>query len=726
MRINTNIASLNAQRQMSLTTRALARALARLSSGQRISEARDDASGLAIATNLEAQARGYNRAIKNANEAGSYLAAADGVLSSQLNLVQRLREIALQASNGTMSEADRRNLSIEFNQLLEEIDRLATDSSFNGSHLLDGSFATMNLQVGSRREEQIQISLGDSRSHQLFVNEEVVGLGTFEEGSPISTLVPGVTLGAVGRDLNNDGLADIVHHQAAAGIVAIRLNEGDGAFSALQTYAMGIAGAPNFADFNNDGYLDLYFSNASYSSFTYVLNQGDGTFGARMSLNVGSNSTTYIQDVNGDGSLDVLVLDAANRVRQHLNNGSGIFGSATTTNGFIQPESVSFDDINGDGYVDILSIYDIAQDGTGYENAVYLGNSSGTYSLSRTFFLGDQTSVTAGLLLDINGDGQSDFVQRSGDSSQIYVYLGTSTGLAAAAVTSSFGTLSPQFADINGDGYLDAVGINGGNIATRLGTASGAFSAGQTLTDLSGAYSPYVSDHDGDGDMDIVATNGTLTGTWRNNGSGSFSLAATSAGAYGYLATDFNNDGLLDNWVFTYLQIVLQEADGSLNPGPVYNPGPYGAGINYADFNGDGALEFIVTQGTWLTSNGDVKIYTQLTETLESAAQMSVESQADAKDALDVIDGAIHRLLSQRALIGAQQSRLESVVANLQTSVQNVSSARSQIMDADLAIESAELIRLQILQAAQSTVLSQANLSLQTVLSLLWPTGRRS
>ena len=156
--INTNVASLNAQRNLNSSQTSLATSLQRLSSGLRINSAKDDAAGLAIADRMQAQIRGLNQASRNANDGISLTQTAEGALSQIGENLQRMRELSVQASNATATTDDRTAIQSEINQMLEEIDRVATQTSFNGTKLLNGSFTTQAFQVGADAGQTISVS----------------------------------------------------------------------------------------------------------------------------------------------------------------------------------------------------------------------------------------------------------------------------------------------------------------------------------------------------------------------------------------------------------------------------------------------------------------------------------------------------------------------------------------------------------------------------------------
>src|SRR6185369_14942565 len=158
MTINTNLASLNAQRSQSRTQNDLSTAIARLSSGLRINSARDDAAGLAISERMTSQIRGVKQAARNANDGISLAQTAEGALATVSDNLQRIRELAVQSANATNSASDRASLQLEVAQLSAEIDRVAMQTQFNGTNLLDGSFTAKVFQVGANAGQTITVS----------------------------------------------------------------------------------------------------------------------------------------------------------------------------------------------------------------------------------------------------------------------------------------------------------------------------------------------------------------------------------------------------------------------------------------------------------------------------------------------------------------------------------------------------------------------------------------
>jgi flagellin len=168
--INTNIASLTAQRNLDRSQGALETSLERLSSGLRINSAKDDAAGLAIANRFTSQIRGLNQAVRNANDGISVAQVAEGALGESTNILQRMRELAIQSANGTNGSSERSALQAEVSQLQSELTRIAETTRFGSNVLLNGSFGTTNFQVGSQANETIAVTIGDARASALGSN----------------------------------------------------------------------------------------------------------------------------------------------------------------------------------------------------------------------------------------------------------------------------------------------------------------------------------------------------------------------------------------------------------------------------------------------------------------------------------------------------------------------------------------------------------------------------
>jgi len=193
--INTNGSALNAQRQLSSTTNSLSTSFERLSSGLRINGAKDDAAGLSITTRFSSQIRGLNQAVRNSNDGISLAQTAEGALNETTNILQRIRELAVQSANDTNNDSDRESLQAEVDQLKTELDRIATTTNFNGNKVLDGSFLSRDLQVGANVGETINVSISGAATTDLARQARYEG----------TAFVSAATLGAGATDISIAG-----------------------------------------------------------------------------------------------------------------------------------------------------------------------------------------------------------------------------------------------------------------------------------------------------------------------------------------------------------------------------------------------------------------------------------------------------------------------------------------------------------------------------------------
>ena len=198
--INTNMLSLNAQRNLNASQNVQATAIQRLSSGLRINSSKDDAAGLAISERFTTQIRGLNQAARNAQDAVSLSQTAEGGLSSVGSNLQRMRELAVQSANGSNSQGERDALQLEFDQLRQEINRISSQTAFAGVKLLDGSFSNVSFQVGSNAGETLSISsLVNANSGSLGTYSMMEATGTVANATAITAATTPITItGALG------------------------------------------------------------------------------------------------------------------------------------------------------------------------------------------------------------------------------------------------------------------------------------------------------------------------------------------------------------------------------------------------------------------------------------------------------------------------------------------------------------------------------------------------
>lgn len=251
--VNTNVASINAQRQLQQSSVLSAAALERLSSGLRINSARDDAAGLAISTRFQSQISGLNVARRNANDGISLAQTSEGALQEVVGNLQRIRELSIQSANATNSPADRVALNDEVQQRLNEIDRIATQTAFNGLNVLDGSLGELSFQVGANAGEAIGLtSLTGSRLSDLGAKAEVSATlldGALAGGNP-ATLALGTFSNGFGGGGND--IYQLTFDDGAGNSLTVVANDTDSAPIGRVTVAQMVAGFTG-AGFGNDG-----------------------------------------------------------------------------------------------------------------------------------------------------------------------------------------------------------------------------------------------------------------------------------------------------------------------------------------------------------------------------------------------------------------------------------------------------------------------------------------
>src|SRR5471032_946288 len=247
--INTNIASLNAQRNLSSSQTSLNTSLQRLSSGLRINSAKDDAAGLAISDRMTSQIRGMTQATRNANDGVSLAKTAEGALSSSGDILQRIRELAVQSSNATNSTSDRQALQTEAGQLSSELNRIAQTTSFNGQALLDGTMGTANFQVGADANQLISANganfLTNTYGNNRIQSDAVAVKGTTNVATGQAVTVNGklgsATYTTVAGDSAKSIAAGINQKTGSTGVTATAKTEANLSLTSGQSYSFQIS-----------------------------------------------------------------------------------------------------------------------------------------------------------------------------------------------------------------------------------------------------------------------------------------------------------------------------------------------------------------------------------------------------------------------------------------------------------------------------------------------------
>jgi len=367
--VNTNVASLNAQRNLNRSQDMLSTSLERISSGLRVNSARDDAAGLAISNRLSAQVRGFNQAARNAADAISLAQTGEGSLAEVTNNLQRMREIAVQSRNATNTIADRQSLDAEFQQLLAENDRIAQTTVFNGRNVLDGTLGSAVFQVGANVGETVSVDLGASTS----MRTDVIGkhasvtykLG-FTDGTTAADALlhdnnADIDINTVSIDASVNGANGLTNGSAQAIANAINAKrDGVGGHGVTATAgttsvtvtAAEIAARSSIAD--PGGNMTLLYTVSMNG--TQVFQQGEADAALTVTqltaaFNTVSSTTGVVATENSDGSMTLNTSDGRNIILQEVLSGStdtdagdtatGYFGHAQLTGAGASDERIS-------------------------------------------------------------------------------------------------------------------------------------------------------------------------------------------------------------------------------------------------------------------------------------------------------------------------------------------------------------------------------------------------
>jgi len=309
--INTNINSMTAQRNLGMNQASLSQSIQRLSSGLRINSAKDDAAGLAISDRFTAQIRGLNQAVRNSNDGISLSQTAEGALKVSSDILQRVRELAVQSANATNSASDRQAMQAEVGQLIGELDRVAQTTEFNGSRLLDGSFGTQQFQVGANANQTITASTANVRTNvygnnQLQAAGAVGTLAAFGANATVAgTLAINGSLGSASISVAVNSTAktnaDLINAQkASTGVSATARTDVSLAFGATGAYT-----------------LTLRSDNATTQALSFSVSAtgtSDGLSAAVSAINDQSSKTGVTAALNAAGTAVVLTNATGNDI----------------------------------------------------------------------------------------------------------------------------------------------------------------------------------------------------------------------------------------------------------------------------------------------------------------------------------------------------------------------------------------------------------------------------
>ena len=449
---------------------------------------------------------------------------------------------------------------------------------------------------------------------------------------------------------------------------------GTGTFQSAVSFAATALASLTLGDLNLDGALDLISADL-LGSIAVSLGNGDGSFAVRSDYTTGGlTRCVELGDVNGDGVLDLVSADDnVNQVSVMLGNGDGSFAEHVTYAPGAHPWYVALGDLNSDGVLDLATV-----DNTVNKASVMLGNGDGTFRARTSYSTGSAPSSLA--FGDLNGDAVLDMVVTNRSGNRISALLGNGDGSfqAQTSFTTGFFPGGAKLADLNADNRIDVVFAETGDVAVMLGNGDGSFGVRTTFVSGTSPGVPTLGDVNGDGVLDVAIS-------------------------------DFpNNQG----------QIMLGNGNGSFRVGvslDISNPGS----VAFGDLNGDGVVDMAGAGNDAVDGDKAFVFLAITTNGTSPLLPFDLGTMAGARQALPVFKQKLDQLSAQRGEIGVFQSRIGVALNNLQVAAENYASAASQITDADVADESAQLVKNQILQQAGSAILAQANSEPQLALKLL-------
>jgi flagellin len=676
MRINTNLTAINTLARYERNNNKIADSVAKLSSGYAINGAKDNAAGLAISEKMRAQIRGLEQASANSQDAISLIQTAEGALASSSDILQRLRELAVQSANDANGDSlDRVSIQDEFTQLQADLEEVATTTVFNKKNLLDGSLSTVKRSVTNAQlaNNSLSVSIGNAAAGAYNFNVKVK-----QESAAIAGKKPTdqqATFGNVAANyFSVNATAGALNGLASGAAVSCAQGANASASALLNgNYSMTTA-------MNADGSMTVTASGDNDQSFTALVSSSQ-----LAALETGSSGATYGLKLTFSAAADdAFSLSFGVKVFSNTENGRSALRAAIEDTTVSVVGGVTAQDAKYGVYASVTGAEDMK---------LRVGATS--------------VSFTNGVTVSFNKLSAADLDTKNAG--------GTMTGLTAASV--SYGTggqidLSYSNFKLTDDASVSASAID----ITRVGatnTLKATIGSKEYTWDSTSALSSLG--------FDATAQNGdehTVTAQFTASDGSGFSLdittsvntASSPGAAYSASVTD-----------------LVSNASGAVTA----------SGHNYSKVFGDGvsgaltencSSQFLVEEAAnaGLTFQIGANSGDELTINIDrfdnqclGLSSTRVNSQASAIEAIDACDKAISLISSQRAYLGAIQNRLNYKLSNLHTSSEKLTSAESTIRDVDMAKEMTKFTSSNILGQAATAMLAQANSLPQNVLSLI-------
>jgi len=716
--INTNVNALVSQESMRSSNLKLSRSMERLSTGSRINSAKDDAAGLAITNRMTSQVRGIQMAIKNSNDAISMSQTAEGAYGQVNNILQRMRELAVQSATGTVSNADRSSIQLEVDELIGEINHIASTTNHNNIKLLDGSAKNVLIQTGSNQEDTIKMSFDSVKANHLGsdIQPSVTSVG----GTAVTRaalvdgdlMINGVQVGASYAD--DDKLSSASQATSSIAKVAAinRVSEYSGviAKAAANTVSgTAMTGAASSGTITINGYTTSTIQTTTDTALSRKL--------VTDAINAISGATgVTAKDTESDNGGVVLTAADGRNIALTLTGvtatATGVAASGSTYVGSFHLYSKDGSAMVLDSKEDVLTVDENTPTYAGITKAglrigTYQGGAASTATAARTT-TEESTTASTGTVADIAGTLNGDTLVING----IAIGGAVATDDMASYQTSGSTTTGSQrsasaiaiAAAINKE--TDRTGVKAtaqANILRGTGFTAGATAVTSATITLNGTSITLADYTDIQNVVDAFNEVSGQTGVsarvygtaleLRAEDGRNIAIAATNATAANLGLNGLDIGGSSSSLV-TYYSSVQLESDEAFTV--------------ESGFEGVQNFERLgFRRGTFGGATGD------------KVSEIDMTNQQGASDALRSIDAAINQVSAAQAKSGAFNNRLDVIVNNLSEGLQNISASRSRILDTDYAQETTELAKSQIIQQAATAMLAQANQAPQGVLALL-------
>ncbi len=700
--INTNLNALVSQESSRASSLKLSQSMERLSTGKRINSAKDDAAGLAISNRMTSQVRGIQMAVKNSNDAISMTQTAEGAYGQVNDILQRMRELAVQSSSGTMSAGDRSSLQLEVTQLKDEINHIAKTTNFNNINLLDGTASKVVIQTGANQADKVSLSFDSVQTNHIgseiqpsltTISGTQSVLGSLNAGDLI---LNGVSVGPTYAD--DDTLSSASNSSSAIAKAAAinRVSDQSGVTAkagATTVSGSDMTGSALTGTITINGYTTASVTTSTDTALSRKL--------ITDAINAISKATGVTAVDTGSDSNGITLTAADGR---NVKTTFSTLTAAATGVGAADTYVGSIEMFSKDGKAIQVDSKEGNTETNGVEKA---GLRIGTYEAGKaetttrlramtaegsTSLSSAGTGTLSGDTLVINGIGIG--AALATDDTASYQTGDTTTGSQRSASAIAIAAAINKQSERTGVTAEAQANVLRGSSFTASSSAAVMLNGVDISLDTSDLQNIIDGINEKSGQTGVVASRFgdslQLTAADGRN----INIGATNASAANLGLGGATIGGASAASATTYYSTVKLSSDTSFTVAAGYE-----GTDNFEDL-GFRAGTFGGAKGTKI-------------------AEVDISTQQGASDSIKTIDAAIEQVSAAQAKSGAMNNRLDVIVNNLSEGLQNMSASRSRILDTDYATETTDLAKQQIIQQAATAMLAQANQGAQGVLALL-------